>query len=264
MKAFICVYRQPAVGPNIRQRVEAAAMHQPLLQTFLSRYGQPNCFYDWGDDPAFFSATEVFEDASYATWGVCRPNVRRQLIPGDLVIFFCGRQSLSTVGLWEYFYVGYGTVRETVERRIIWEDEEYHVYRSFFNLLVNYLDGVEAHYEPFGDPHADWQKRSKAPYVIFEPGQHLTTFNTIAPLKVAIYDSRQGPAETWLTDPLVKALRANLFFNGRVDRNLRTKSRYRPHNHIALHQYFRPRDVEPALLRLRGQLADLSVLVSQQ
>jgi hypothetical protein len=259
MKAFICVYRQPIVGPKIRQQVEIAAMNQPLLQTFLNRYGQPDCFYDWGDDPAFFAATELFGDPCYASWGVCRPNVRRQLTTGDLVIFFCGRQSPSSAGLWEYFYLGYGTVREAMERRRIWEDEVYHVYRSFFNLLVNYPDGVETHYEPFGEPHADWQKRSQSPYVIFESGRQWTCFNTIDPLKVANYDSREGSFETWLADPLVKSLQARLFFNGRVDRNLRTKSRYRPHNHIALHRYFRPLDVEPALLALRGQLADLLV-----
>jgi hypothetical protein len=257
MKAFICVYRQPIVDRKTLQQVKTAATSQPLLQTFLSRYGQPNCFYDWGDDPAFFSATELFGDPRYASWGVCRPNVRRQLTPGDLVIFFCGRQSSSTAGFWDYFYLGFGTVREAVERRRIWEDDKYIVHRSFFNLLVNYPDGVEEHYEPFGEPHADWQKRSQSPYVIFECGQQWTYFNTTDPLKVANYDSREGPFETWLADPLVKALQASLFFNGRVDRNLRTKSRYRPHNHIALHRYFRPLDVEPALLTLRGQLANL-------
>jgi hypothetical protein len=263
MKAFICVYRQPIVSPKIRRQVETAAMHQPLLQTFLNRYGQPNCFYDWGDDPAFFAATELLGNPSYASWGVCRPNVRRQLTHGDLVIFFCGRQLANTTTIWEYFYLGYGTVREAVERRRIWEDEEYHIYRFFFNLLVNYPDGVEAHHEPFGEPHADWQKRSQSPYVMFETGQ-WTNFNMINPLKVAIYDGQKGLVENWLSDPLVKALRGSLFFNGRIDRNLRTKSHYRPQNHIALHRYFHPKEVEQALLALRVQLADLSLEINKQ
>lgn len=256
MQVFICVYRQPQVGGPILKKVQAAAVDNPLLQDFLAVYGQAACFYDWGDDPGFFAATRLMGNVNLASWGVCRRNVRKLLKPGDLVIYFCGRQSTASKHDWEYFYIGYGTVQRAVERQAIWEQEDLAHYRGFFNCLVKYDNGVQSHYEPFGEPHDDWAKRIEAGYFLFDPLQ--TDFNLTDPLLVAVYSDPKQPRETWLLqDPLVRRLHSALFFDGLVDRGLRIPNKFRPHGHIALHHFLKT-DVQQRLLALKAKLAAFS------
>ena len=61
------------------------------------------CFYDWGDDPAFFAAEEFLGDVNPASCGVCRRDVREQLRNGDFVIFFCAKALEDRT--WEYYYI---------------------------------------------------------------------------------------------------------------------------------------------------------------
>jgi hypothetical protein len=256
MKAFICVYRQPQVSRTIWNKVQAAAAGNSLLQDFLTVYGRPDCFFDWGDDPGFFAATRLMGNVNFASWGVCRGNVRRQLQPGDLVIYFCGRQSKSVKESWEYFYIGYGAVKQSVERRTIWEDDNLAPFRGFFNCLVKYKNGVRSHYEPFGEPHDDWEKRIQAGYILFDPVE--THFNLVDPILVAVYHDKRQPCETWmLQDPLVRRLHSALFFDGLVTRGLRIPNPYRPHGHIALHHYIK-NNVDDRLLALKAELAAIA------
>jgi hypothetical protein len=52
------------------------------LQKALEQNSWP---YDGGDDPSFFCRNQ---SGSALTWGVCRADVRAQLEPGDIVVFF--------------------------------------------------------------------------------------------------------------------------------------------------------------------------------
>ena len=52
-----------------------------LLKRYLALYNAPGCFYDWGDDPSFFAASELLGSPNNATWGVCRRDVRASMRP---------------------------------------------------------------------------------------------------------------------------------------------------------------------------------------
>lgn len=201
----------------------------PELRKFLDTY--EDNFYDWGDDPSFFAATEFAGDAKFATWGVCRRDVRKQLDKDDLVIFFCGKEKNES---WDYYFVGYGTVKETLfDRLLIWKGDKYKKYRKYFNLLIDKNDG---HREPFGGNHEDYKERIKAPYIFFDTNSEKTNFNLINPMKVASFNHRIDETEVWLTgDRLVNELEILLlskYFNTR--RKLRTTHKQMSHRQISL------------------------------
>src|SRR5690242_17635413 len=108
MQAFICVYRQRIPTDSQLRKTQEAAKSDEHLAEFLRIYD--DSVFDWGDDPSFYSAQVRFGDVRKASWGVCRPNVRKLLKPEDLVVFFCGRASRDESKMWDYFYVGFGTV----------------------------------------------------------------------------------------------------------------------------------------------------------
>jgi hypothetical protein len=200
-----------------------------LIHEFVKEYFKPGNIYDWGDDPAFFMATKEFSNANFATWGVCRPEVRSQLKQGDLVIFFCGRQEISRE--WNYYFIGFGTVQKTLrERENIWLSDTYKKYRSFYNLLIR--NGQQ--FEPFGKLHTDWEKRSLSPYVFFETKEPFTSFNISSPLKVATCIPKESLLERWDSDnSRVKELENILFKKyTQSTRRLRINNPQRAHVHI--------------------------------
>lgn len=231
MKAFICVYRHPQLGKE-KKPIEAAAKSDTLLAKFLNQYNKTTNFYDLGDDPAFFAAKEIFNNENYATWGVCRRDVRQQVNKDDLIIFFCGRQEENR---WDYYYVGFGTIEYTMkDRHEIWEKEIYKDYRMFYNLLIN---SDNEWFEPFGIKHPDWKTRVKAPYIFFSTIESLTDFNLINPIKVATCKPSISLIENWYSDiPLVKEIETCLFTNQfNPNRRLRINNHQIAHRHIQLH-----------------------------
>ncbi|HEY9285128.1 MAG TPA: hypothetical protein VIP46_16870 [Pyrinomonadaceae bacterium] len=239
MKAFVCVYRHSVPHQAELRKVEKAAENQPLLRKFLAEYSNPGCFYDWGDDPALFCAGEILGDVRAATWGVCRRDVRRQLARGDLVVFFCGKQRTDAPKVWDYFFVGYATVREAISRQQLWAEDRFSIYRAFYNTLAKPSGGILIRHEPFGNEHKDWLIRSEAPYIIFESDSHLTDFNTSTPIKVATKPA-DSPFERWHSDSngLVNHLEDVIFTRLKIKRRLRIGSVQRAHRHISLHRDF--------------------------
>ena len=213
MRCYVCVYRQPAVDCRKWERSWREAGDKRGLRTYLKRYKLgfeqgATCFYDWGDDPAFFAADEFLGDVNRASWGVCRRKVREKLCKGDYVIFFCAKALGDQT--WEYYYIGLGTVSETLDRRVIWSLEEYKTYRGFFNLLV---DSRGAQHEFIYDKHnSDWCERANAPYILFDTSKNRTHFNLDNPLLVATYRLEDAPwrgnvIERWhLNDKNVHAI----------------------------------------------------------
>ena len=116
MKCHLCVYRQPLIEDRVIRRSRAGNGRRPELKVdkFLSRYKRAldvgrnggGRFYDWGDDPGFFAAEEFLGDVRGASWGVCRPDVRRELSKGDFVVFFCAQQQPKKPTQWHYYYIG--------------------------------------------------------------------------------------------------------------------------------------------------------------
>jgi hypothetical protein len=101
---FICVYRHLEPNKKKIREIKEASFKTPLLNTFLETYHNDNNFYDWGDDPSFFAAKNYLGNEKFATWGVCRANVRRQLKQDDIVIFICGKEYNKC---WDYYFIGY-------------------------------------------------------------------------------------------------------------------------------------------------------------
>ena len=122
MKAYVCVYLHPVPHRREFLLTQQAAADHPMLQRYLDGYEREDCFYDWGDDPSFFCASEVLGSSNGATWGVCRRDVRAAVSRGDVIAFFCGRE--QPPGYWQYFYVGVGTVGSLLDRERIWAQEE--------------------------------------------------------------------------------------------------------------------------------------------
>lgn len=129
MRAYVCVYRHPVPRPIDRRRTETTAADNPLLRRYLDLYDRADCFYDWGDDPSFFSAVDILGDVRRTTWGVRRRDVRSWLSTGDYVVFVCARESATRV--WEYFYVGVATMGQALTREEIWSKRAFISYRRF-------------------------------------------------------------------------------------------------------------------------------------
>lgn len=249
MTAYLCVYRQ--VIPNDERRLLgatlAAAEHEDIAE-LLASY-EAGSFYDWGDDPSFFSASLLQGDPAYAGWGVCRRDVRAKLYPGDMAVFFCARQAVVG-GVIEYFFVGFATIGQRIEdRRRIWNERRLAAYRKHLNVLVCYdQTGNEQKYERFAPGHDDWAKRARSPYLIFDPA--LSRFNVVQPLRAAVaWPAQVG--ETWLVeDPHVNDLHA--FLVGELEiRNLRTSKTGFSHPKLNLGQLMDQRGVSANDLRQR-------------
>ena len=265
MKCYVCVYRQPVLKSRTWGKTWREAGNKRGLRKYLKLYKSGfedgvACFYDWGDDPAFFAANKFLGDVNQASWGVCRRTVREKLCEGDYVIFFCAKALENRI--WEYYYIGLGTVSKTLDRRTIWSSEEYKPYRAFFNLLV---DSSGAQCEFIYDKHnKDWLRRAAAPYILFDTSESRTHFNLVNPLLVATYRLEDAPwrgnvIERWdLDDKSVRAIYRGIpkRTSGKKLRTGRTNRGY-PHpfqnlSHIKDHALKRKRQ---RLLRISKEIA---------
>jgi hypothetical protein len=217
MNAYLCTYRRKTPSPLERRQTETAAKKDALLHAFLEGYN--NSYYDWGDDPSFFAAHHLLGDVHKASWGVCRPDVRDRLREDDLVVFFCGCQD-KVEQVWRYYFIGFGTVRSCVERPTLWKDPAYAPYRKFYNVIARYDSGHPVQNETFHQYHKDWERRAKAPYVLFDPVQ--SAFNLESPHHVATWKSNTATPEIWKSDPRTKRIERLLFTERGISRRLRT------------------------------------------
>ena len=255
MKAYLCVYRQFKVRAINWAKSKALVHDNPKLRVgkFLRRYKRnlegstTGRFYDWGDDPAFFGAEEFLGDVRQASWGVCRPDVRRQLSRGDFVVFFCAQQQLEERSRWTYHYIGVGTVSKVIRRRSrLWTVDAYRKYRKFYNLLIDEVDNHKEVLFPHHDD--DWEDKLQAPYILFE-GSVQTHFNVRKPLLVATYDSR-NPAggsdilESWqLDDQYVREIDKLIPIRD-GGKKLRTSHHGNAHRHMPLSCYYSTRQLQ--------------------
>jgi hypothetical protein len=255
MNAYICVYRHPILDLDHRPSLKLAAASNPILHQYLSMYNNPNCYYDFGDDPSFFAASEILGDVCKTTWGVCQRKVRKDLKDQDYVVFFCAKQVDEHV--WDYFYIGVGTASLGLSREIIWSDEQYAKYRNFFNILARLSNGVLEPYEVISSHHGDWEERCQAPYWLFDPEQ--SQFNLVNPLHVATYIETEGPFEIWRSsqDGQVARLKALLFPSSAHRLHLRTTNS-QPHKHITLLKQLRQPGQRTDLDALRVDLIELA------
>jgi hypothetical protein len=236
---YVCVYRRHVPGAGEWRRTVERSRDDPTLASFLNEYWRDDRYFDWGDDPSFFGALNELGDARRASWGVCRPNVRRALAPGDGIVFLVLKPEVALnargihvpTGPAEYFYVGFGTVGDVVDRSVMWADPQFSAYRTFFNALARPVAGGGLENVEVFPRHKDWIRRaSTAPIVFFESA--TSWFDLHAPTLVARYDPLDGYPERWNDEPTSRRL-GQILFAGR-DRRLRTSDGGHPHPHLRL------------------------------
>jgi hypothetical protein len=255
MKAFICVYQHPIPIRGAWKRTEVAAIDDPHLREFLDRYHEDDFFYDWGDDPAFFAATKQLGNPCTASWGVCRPDVRKQLSVGDFIVWVCARSKTRTHGEIDYFYIGVTTVNEIIDRTSLWKKDAYSRYCSFYNVLAFAGEEGFSQRETFHDYHKDWEHRARAPYILFDANQEVSRVELTNPTRVAVRDPG-ALQERWLTedDPLIARIEQTMLLDIGCTRRLRIPSLMNAHRHIPLHKTC-PARVD--LISLRSKLLRL-------
>lgn len=231
-RAYVCVYRHFFPPPRAIADTRLAAARDPALLSFVDQYVAGTSYFDWGDDPSFFSAQQIQGSFAYAGWGVCRPNVRAALAPGDLVVFFCAKRQAPRTTETDYYFIGVGTVGEVIQdRRLIWTRAKYKAYRRHYNVLAKYKSvGGPAQLETFHPYHEDWEKRLKRPYVLFDAD--ASRFNLGSPLHVGT--SVNGGREVWRTGRRVARLEKLLFEDFGIKRRLRTSPTGTAHVHLNL------------------------------
>ena len=248
---YICVYRHFFPSPKNFRLTREQAPKRANLDLFLDSYSSNSSYYDWGDDPSFFSALNTQGSVSHAAWGVCRPNVRSHLRKDDVVIFFCAKQPQRRDVNYEYFFIGYGTVLETIpDRSTIWTKTKYKSYRKHHNILAAFQSGTAVQHETFYPKHEDWVHRLRSPYIIFDPLQ--SNFNLNNPLHVAT--SFGGKSEIWKSSTSVKVTRLEkiLFKDRGIERRLRTSNNRAAHPHINITKH-----------RVSGEILDVKYLREQ-
>lgn len=254
MNAYVCVYRRSCPSAKDFERTRLAGVKDPFVKRFLDIYYNDTSYFDWGDDPSFFAAHYRLGDVRLASWGVCRPDVRAVLNPGDFVVFFCGRAEPGTEGCWKYFFVGVGSVSRALSRTEVWQQSRFTPYRQFYNILAKATTSGWAQQETFHPYHAKWRARAQSPYILFEPS--TSAFNLDSPLHVATYAGTVP--ETWdLQSPRVRELHDMLFIERGITRPLRTARYGHAHPKLNLGRYLnadrpgRPLpDLRTALLHL--------------
>ncbi|MHB8544257.1 MAG: ISAzo13-like element transposase-related protein, partial [Leptospirales bacterium] len=183
MKAFVCVYRHKKPKPQDWKNTEEANRSDPYINEFLDSYEAS--FFDWGDDPGFFSANKQLNTPCLASWGVCRRDVRKQLQSGDYIIWFCARENSEQEKVWEYYFIGCTTVAKTIDRKELWTNDQFKAYRTFYNTLAYFNGKTFVQKEVFYRHHEDWEHRIQAPYIIFDGRSSLSAVNLESPLLVA-------------------------------------------------------------------------------
>lgn len=227
MRGYVCTYR----NPRPRQLdfdltvAQAEATNDEDLRSFLRAYD--DSFWDWVDDPSFFAAAQQLGNVSRASWGVCRPDVRKRLSRGDLVVFFCTKQRATS---WDYYFIGYATVERCISRSTLWRSAEFAKFRSFYNVLARVRGPKREQQETFFPRHKDWSDRADMPYVLFDPMR--SCFNLDTPLRVARWTDNQ-PQEQWLKSSVVQRLEQLIFRDRGITRRLRTRGPF-PHAKLNL------------------------------
>jgi hypothetical protein len=211
--------------------------YHPLSQA-LKRGAWP---YDVGDDPSFFSKVQ---NRSNLTWGVCRPQVRNRIQPGDIVVYFSVRQK-EKEHPFEYQLCAVVTVEKKVRQTDVWLVPRFRkCFASYLNLVLRPNGRHRWRHSERGSekPHKDWiwriadhdgLKKSQfrpleakdtfdqhsrvggrpvsiaANYVIFSDDKKLSRVLRHPPLTAV--SQRNGQPETWQDDPFSKSVRAHLF-----------------------------------------------------
>jgi hypothetical protein len=222
--------------------------------------------FDVGDDPAFRCSERYRGGGGALTWGVCRPDLRNAVLPGDTVVFFAAE---ATSAGRDYRLSGWATVSRKVSQLDVWDVDALAVYRGYENLLVRPLgDGAFVQHEHVRPWHPDWLWRLANPgrgaprkarwveagrngrirdglinvdewavrparnYVLFEPEDGNRTAILADPPTVA-RAGRSAATECWSDHAVARELRQIIVTATGRD-TLRTANPQQPHRHLRL------------------------------
>lgn len=230
----------------------------PLAQAFREDFSSGDWPYDIGDDPAFFSAQAL---GGPVTWGVCRQDVRNQLIIGDVVVFFSVTFDEARIN-GDYKFIGALTVSERIDMTEVFGELSGNRYDQYLNLLVRPSGSGWEHFEPALPSdhwHDDWMWRicdhtgyrkvkfvhsggnhrqgdplvaagspaTFAPnYIVFSADPEQSLVLTDPPLIAAW--QRGSEFEEWLDTPVANVIWSLTLAYSHRD-HLRTRNRQQPH-----------------------------------
>lgn len=128
----------------------AAILHpdpeHAVAKAYARAIHQPESWpYDLGDDPSFFAASHL---KGPVTWGVCRGDVRNQLLVGDMVLFFAYDDWAKST---TYRLSAIATVDQIIRQDTIFSDPKLSRFREYLNLLTVPITGRDIgwlHKEP--------------------------------------------------------------------------------------------------------------------
>jgi hypothetical protein len=280
-------------------RIYFAPFHAAMAESSASSCGSTvasfkkavklqNWPYDAGDDPSFYAKHKF---GGQLTWGICRQDVRNQLSPDDVVVFFSYRKFEDT-GDSEYRLCALATVERTVSQIDLWQDKSLKSFTKYFNLLIRpsrSKAGVWEHSEPILEGprlHHDWlwriadhrglrkkdfKKIEKTDRV--EPGATIRRHSLIVAPNYVLFSadpkqsyilpkppvvawhSKGKAAEEWSSDRFSQAVRQiTLHAAAQANgrkRSLRIRNSQRAHRHIVFEL---PR---AGALRWRGEFLNL-------
>lgn len=249
---YLAVFKAGVALRGVAPAVAAALHHDREASQFP---------YDAGDDPSFCWAST--HPGVRVTWGVCRPNVRRSIRRGDIVVFISFLRNRNT-SCGEYRLVAALPVDYKLTHTAIYRFDANACFREYPNLLIRARDGGWEHHEPVlpvEDWHDDWlarvsnlngipvdefraagaSHRSGAPlmirgrqieasanYVVFAPDER--GFVLPAPPLIATW--HEGDAsETWCTDLRARNIHALTLGGLAPGRHLRVDNQI-PHPHV--------------------------------
>lgn len=105
--------------------------------------------YDNGDDPSFYATRK----GGRLTWGVCRPEVRNSIQPGNIVVFFSFTSQGSDI---RYRLSAVATVAEKLDRRFVYSDIRF---SQHLGLYLNLL--IKPHMEGWQYDESDREKKAR-------------------------------------------------------------------------------------------------------
>jgi hypothetical protein len=238
---YFIIYNHPS-----EEYLRNITIDNEVTRNFLNSYG--DWYYDIGDDPSFYCSNSFGTNLS---WGICRPDIRNNIQPNDVVVFFCYCGTNRT-----YFLTGIATVLEKITQTQIWTCIDYSAYKNHFNLLIRLNDGGWVHYEPLFNErgkHKNWAKRLvfdfptdnfqsidnslllyysiRDNYVLFKKNKK-DTYILKQPIHIANW-TKGKKQETWLdTDDLKKMKK--MIFKGTTRKSLRVHTNNQAHVHIKI------------------------------
>jgi len=238
------------------------------VAVYLAAPGASTWPVDVGDDPAFECSRLHAQAGGRLSWGVCRPDLRNEIRPGDVVVFVAADR-LRDRRPARYRLAGWGTAERLVSQVEVWQREDLAVFRKYRNLLIRpSADGNEfVHCETQAPAHPDWlwrlarrspgaprksrweaagetrvsaagmvkvggrNERLAPNYVLFSAEADGTI--VLADPPVVAMASVSGEPETWSDSAFATDLQ-KLLLGEASSRGLRTRNRQQPHRHLRL------------------------------